>query len=131
MPEKNPCLTCGTCCAHFRVSLVLGRNRLGLGAECSPRTGRANISIFVRKGTNNKHPRCVALQGVIDNQVNCLIYNFRPTACRDFAISGQNNQPNNLCEQTRKSWKLRPLISPASGKTRWPIKRKRRGVLRS
>jgi hypothetical protein len=83
------------------------------------------------KGTNGPQPRCVALQGVVGSQVSCLIYNFRPNTCREFAVSGLNNRPNELCEHARKRWGLRPLTGALSGKPRWRIKRKRRGVLRS
>ena len=132
MIEKNPCLTCGACCAQFRISFYWAETDPAWEQRVPPELVE-QISPFLcaMKGTNNKNPRCVALQGVVGNQVSCLIYNFRPTACREFAISGQDNQPNDLCDTARKSWGLRPLPPAVLGKTRRLTKRKRRGVLRS
>lgn len=132
MPDPNPCLTCGACCASFRVSLYWAETDPVSGVGVPPElVEQVSPFLCAMIGTNSAQPRCVALQGVVGNQVSCLIYNFRPTACREFAISGQNNQSYDLCEQARKNWGLRPLVVPVSGKSHWHIKRKRRGVLRN
>jgi hypothetical protein len=39
---------------------------------------------MVMRGTDQKQPRCVALQGNIGRQVSCSIYDRRPAPCREF-----------------------------------------------
>ncbi|GGF62132.1 YkgJ family cysteine cluster protein [Alteromonas lipolytica] len=80
------CVSCGACCATFRVSFYW--------TEADPFTGgtvpeelTAKISPYIvaMEGTNQPVPRCVALTGKIGQQVSCDIYENRSSTCREFA----------------------------------------------
>ena len=63
MNNPNPCMTCGACCAFFRVSFYW--------TEADDAGGKVSVSLteqispFHRcmRGANQKNPRCVALAG--------------------------------------------------------------------
>lgn len=69
------------------------------------------------KGTNQAHPRCVALQGEIGRQATCTIYEQRPSPCREFGLQWEQDQasfaPGELerCNRARAAWNLPPLVS--------------------
>lgn len=82
-PAASPCLTCGACCASYRVSFYWAEaEALGLPAEL---TEQRDPWWSCMKGTNQAQPRCVALTGTIGAQVACSVYAQRPQACRDLA----------------------------------------------
>lgn len=66
-------------------------------------------------GTNQDHPRCVALQGAVGTLVSCAIYERRPSPCRDFGIEWQDGAvhvpPGELdrCNHARAAYGLPPL----------------------
>ncbi len=79
------CLSCGACCASFRVSFYW--------AEADPFTGgsvpaelteKISPALVAMKGTNQKNTRCVSLEGDIDGPIRCGIYEQRPSTCREF-----------------------------------------------
>jgi len=81
----NPCLDCGACCACYRVSFYWGESSL-LRADGVPEalTEKLDHYRMVMRGTDNKQPRCIALQGDVGQQVGCAIYEQRPSPCREF-----------------------------------------------
>jgi len=106
----NPCLRCGACCAFFRASFYWSEcddaTPGGVPAELTE-----NLPPFRRvfKGTNQNHPRCIALQGEIGKEVACSIYERRASVCRDFTASYSNGQPNEHCDRARFAHGLPPL----------------------
>lgn len=101
---SHPCLSCGACCAYFRVSFYW--------REPVPDSITEDQDSFrrVMKGTNNKHSRrCVSLEGKIGDRVSCDSYDLRPTPCRDFAASYENGEKNIRCDQARAAHGLNPL----------------------
>lgn len=62
MSNLNPCMTCGACCAFFRVSFYWAEADDAGGTI--PARLTEQISPFHRcmSGTNQKNPRCIALQ---------------------------------------------------------------------
>ncbi|GAB4519502.1 MAG: hypothetical protein OHK0046_28470 [Anaerolineae bacterium] len=68
------------------------------------------------KGTDQKQPRCVALAGTIGQDVNCTIYENRPTPCREFAVDWVDGvlvfHPDDLerCTRARAAYGLPPLL---------------------
>ena len=72
-------------------------------------TQKINDFRIVMKGTERNPPRCVALAGVIGENVHCTIYENRSSICRDFEPSWANSQPNIRCDKARLSWGLEPL----------------------
>ncbi|MBF0352396.1 MAG: YkgJ family cysteine cluster protein [SAR324 cluster bacterium] len=116
MMTENPCVTCGACCAFFRVSFYW--------AECDdsewgtvPVDRTEVISPFHRcmKGTHKKPPYCSELKGEIGKLALCQIYEKRPSTCREFGIQWQDGyyvqSPEDLlrCNQARLSWNLPPI----------------------
>ena len=87
----HPCLTCGACCASFRVDFSVHETQEwggdvpdGLVVEVTGGTCRM-------RGTDHSPPRCAALTGKVGRQAACGIYEWRPSPCREF-ISFQNHQ---------------------------------------
>jgi Fe-S-cluster containining protein len=105
----NPCLTCGACCAYFRVSFYWGEvNDVAGGFVPAELTEPVNQHLQCMKGTNRQLPRCIALRGEVGKQVSCAIYEQRPTSCREFNEYEPDGSPNMRC------FKLRGMIPPAT-----------------
>ncbi len=78
----NPCLRCGACCAHFRVSFYWAE----ADANGLPEALTEPLTPWYAcmRGTADPHaPRCVALSGTVGEQVACTVYAQRPGACHD------------------------------------------------
>ena len=110
----NPCLYCSACCALFRVSFYWAETEeLHSGGVPWNLVFKLNDFLVAMKGTDQQKPRCVALEGAIGQQVFCLIYEKRPSPCREFIPSWHNNLSDPRCNQARLTWGLNPL-SPDS-----------------
>ena len=75
----NPCVTCGACCAYFRVSFYWAEARAlpdALIEQVSPWLG-------CMAGTNRPAPHCHCLHGEVGVTVECSIYAERPSPCRE------------------------------------------------
>ncbi|AIX73639.1 YkgJ family cysteine cluster protein [Pantoea sp. PSNIH4] len=107
----NPCVSCGACCAHFRVSFYWAEADDAGGQVPVGLTEPLNLLMRNMRGTNARAPRCVALQGEIGECVSCGIYEQRPTPCREFAMSGENGVENEACDRARAKYGLPPLFS--------------------
>ncbi len=106
----HPCEFCGACCAFFLVSFPSGETDDREGgfvplcmSGCSSETKR-----FMH-GTETGRPRCIALQGVVGTRVSCSIYDKRPTTCRAFNRSWENDTGNTLCDRARSVFGLQPF----------------------
>ena len=116
MTHENPCLTCGACCAFFRVSFYWGETDDNPGGTV-PLELTEDITPFYRamRGTNQKNPRCTALGGKVGESASCSIYNQRPTPCRDFGVhfvDGKllaNSEELERCNHARAHYGLEPL----------------------
>ena len=113
--SENPCVSCGACCAHFRVSFYWGEaDEAPGGIVPSALTERVNSHMSCMKGTQDRPPRCVALSGEVGNQVVCTIYEFRPSPCREFDMYEPDGTVNPRCEKLRASLGLPwPSRAPA------------------
>jgi len=101
-PYINCCERCGACCAFFPVSFPesdLERlcDRRLLTDMSAPLAGARRIMA----GTQLAQPRCAALRGEVGVRVNCTIYANRPSTCRNFRRSWEDNQGNSLCDRAR------------------------------
>jgi Fe-S-cluster containining protein len=104
MDRPHPCLSCGACCSHFRVSFYW--------SEAVPEefTEKLNSHRCFMKGTGSPdRPRCIALEGEVGVRVACGIYASRPTPCRDFEASYENGVENPRCASARTAKGLAPL----------------------
>ena len=100
---SNPCVTCGVCCASFRVDFSImetqaegGKVPDGLAVEVTAHTARM-------RGTDHSPPRCAALYGKTGEKAICGIYEWRPSPCREF----EEGSP--ACEQARRRHGLSAL----------------------
>ena len=104
------CRRCGACCAFFRVSFYWAEAPLhGLPEEfCEPLTPH----LVSMAGTNRAAPRCCALRGEVGDPVTCLVYESRPSPCREVRPGDER------CAKARAGHGLAPL--PAASITRAP-----------
>jgi Fe-S-cluster containining protein len=111
----TPCQRCGACCATYRVTFHCGESDEFDGGTvpaglAEPITG----ALACMRGTAAQPPRCVALHGEIGVAVACAIYEFRPSACRDFAPLAAVGRGDPACDEARRRHGLPPLESPGS-----------------
>jgi Fe-S-cluster containining protein len=112
MPQPHPCLSCGACCATFRVLFYWRETEKSGAAHPVPLELTEDTDDFRKcmKGTNQKNQiQCVALKGRIGKYVGCQIYENRPSTCRAFAASYENGKPNKKCDLARAAHGLKPL----------------------
>ncbi|MGI0152530.1 YkgJ family cysteine cluster protein [Pseudidiomarina sp. WS423] len=110
MSLADACLTCGACCASYRVSFYWGEaTGAPQGHVPSELTESFHPHLLCMQGTNQREPRCIALVGAIGEQVSCSIYPDRPSPCREFAMSIDGSNPH--CDKARAKYGLLPLIS--------------------
>ncbi|CAM4258211.1 YkgJ family cysteine cluster protein [Kerstersia similis] len=110
-PDSNPCLHCGACCSHYRVSFYFGELDGGNGgwvpAELTTPVTPHRVCM---KGTEHAPVRCVALQGTVGEPgISCAIYTQRPSPCRDFSLWEADGSPNPDCQRLRLALGLAPL----------------------
>ena len=106
----SPCETCGACCAFFRVSFpdTETNNVLG-GVVPFDLTLPSNGPERVMKGSETQNTRCIALEGKVASRVKCSIYENRPSTCRKFNLSWENDRGNFLCDRARAFYGLQPF----------------------
>ena len=109
MSEINPCMTCGACCAYFRVSFYWAEADDAGGLVPSALTEPLTPFLRCMSGTNQRQSRCTALSGEIGESVHCTIYHQRPSPCREFAMSGEGGELNEACDRARARYGLPPL----------------------
>jgi uncharacterized protein len=97
------CISCGACCASFRVDFSAyemqdmgGSVPMGLASAITSHTWRM-------RGTDHVPTRCAALTGKIGEQVACAIYEWRPSPCREFS------ENCDACDRARLRHQLPPL----------------------
>ncbi|HEO70038.1 MAG TPA: YkgJ family cysteine cluster protein [Candidatus Hydrogenedentes bacterium] len=109
-PQRNPCLSCGACCAFYRCTFHWSEAD-DVAPEGIPVEMTVDMTVFRRamKGTNQERPRCVALDGEIGHSVACAIYERRSSTCRDFPASYAYGERNVRCDKARLAHGLPPL----------------------
>lgn len=98
------CISCGACCASFRVSFYWAET------DAHP-DGRVPVQLTIpitphhvaMRGTELGNGRCVALSGEIGHHVGCTIYPQRATPCREFEAGEER------CNQVRQRMGLPPI----------------------
>lgn len=111
MPTIHPCLRCGACCAHFRVSFHW-READDATPEGVPVALTTDRSTLLRDmaGTTATPPRCAALSGRVGHEVACSIYTHRPSPCRNLAPSFENGDPTRPSEQCDRARTVHGLV---------------------
>ena len=110
MDEFNPCLDCGICCTHFRISFYWAEADDAPGGFVpAEMTEKLNHTLRCMKGSNQVPRRCSALTGEVGRGVSCSIYENRPTPCREFPVYFEDGTPNPKCDELRATIGLPPL----------------------
>ncbi|MDQ8024230.1 MAG: YkgJ family cysteine cluster protein [Moraxellaceae bacterium] len=108
---QNPCISCGACCARFRVSFYWGEaDDAPGGIVPAALTEQLTPLRRAMRGTNPPQ-RCVALQGELGQCVGCSIYEQRPTPCREFEMWEPDGSVNPRCNEARAGIGLPPLAA--------------------
>lgn len=102
---SSTCMTCGACCAAFRVDFAVyeldtmgGGVPAGLAVEVTGTTCRM-------RGTDHVPIRCAALTGKVGERAACGIYEWRPNPCRELEMGSHG------CEKARVRHGLPPLAN--------------------
>lgn len=113
----HPCLSCGACCAYFRVAFHWSEAEPSLdGVVPAELTETLDPHRLVMRGTQASRPRCVALQGTVGTAAHCGIYERRPSVCREVEPSWEFGRPSVQCDKARLGHGL-PLLTPEH----WPL----------
>ncbi|OLU34337.1 zinc/iron-chelating domain-containing protein [Pseudomonas sp. PA15(2017)] len=112
MSENNPCLTCGACCAYFRVSFFWGECQSAGGSVPDEQVIQISPHLVAMRGTETKPARCNALLGDVGQGTRCTQYAQRSSTCRDFEASWANGEHNPRCDDAREAYGLPPLTPP-------------------
>ena len=108
----HPCLSCGACCATFRVSLHWSEAEPALGGRVpSDLTEPVRLHELAMRGTSQASPRCVALDADIGQRSRCTIHARRPAACAAVAASWESGAPSAQCDRARRAHGL-PALAP-------------------
>ena len=107
---SHPCLTCGACCAFFRVSFHWSEAEPALD-------GRVPIELTeplraherVMRGTSQAQPRCIALDADIGRYSRCSIHPVRPSACAAVPASLEFGARSAQCDKARIAHGLHAL----------------------
>lgn len=105
----HPCLTCGACCAAFRVSFYWAESRAGGGTVPDELVDQVSPFLGAMAGTNQATPRCAALEGTVGEAVRCGIYADRPSPCHEVKASWEDGTPDDRCDRARARHGLAPL----------------------
>lgn len=97
MSDSNPCLSCGACCAHFRVSFFWGECQSAGGLMPDDQVVLITPQRVAMRGTDSKPARCNALMGDVGQGVRCTLYKERSSTCREFEASWVNGEHNPQC----------------------------------
>lgn len=100
LTAQDTCLSCGACCAFFRVSFYWAEGEQMPEDYVEP----INAIYSCMKGTNQSQARCIALQGEIGVQVSCGMYEARSSGCREVMMA------DDQCNKARAGYGMIPLI---------------------
>ncbi len=106
----HPCLTCGACCAHFRIAFHWAETDPAQGGTVPAElTEKLDPHRVVMRGTHAPPMRCVALVGEIGKAAHCGIHPIKPSVCREVEPSWEFGRPSPQCDKGRLAHGLRPL----------------------
>lgn len=106
----HPCLSCGACCAHFRVSFHWSEAEPSLGGSVPVElTEPLRNHERVMRGSNQASPRCVALDADIGRYSRCTIHARRPSTCALVVPSWESGAASPQCDKARAAHGLATL----------------------
>lgn len=108
------CQSCGACCGVFRVSFYHGEvDDLPGGWVPAGLVEAITPHLACMRGTAAAPIRCIALRGAIGESVSCVIYEMRPSPCREFAPLAAVGSGDEACNDARRRHGLPPLTPVA------------------
>ncbi|MFC0676369.1 YkgJ family cysteine cluster protein [Lysobacter korlensis] len=106
----HPCLSCGACCAAYRVVLHWSETDPSLELHTPAElTEPLDPHRVVMRGTYSAPVRCQALRGVVGRDAHCGIYAQRPSPCRDLQPAWLHGEASPQCDRARQAHGLAPL----------------------
>ncbi len=109
---RHPCMTCGACCAHYRVSMHWMETDAAGGVVPHALTEAFGPHQAVMRGTWEAQPRCIALDADIGRHSRCSIHPVRPQPCRDVQASWEHGAASPQCDKARSAHGL-PVLTAA------------------
>jgi Fe-S-cluster containining protein len=103
-------LSCGACCAHYRVAFHWSETD-ACSADGTPAalTETLDPHRVAMRGTYAGAIRCIALQGEVGRDAHCTIYAHRPSPCRELQAAWEYGEPSPQCDKARAAHGLAPL----------------------
>ncbi|MCB9665432.1 MAG: YkgJ family cysteine cluster protein [Alphaproteobacteria bacterium] len=117
----HPCLSCGACCAAYRVSFYWAESRAGGGSVPDGLVEQVGPWRAAMQGTSQAAPRCAALLGTVGESVRCSIYEDRPSPCHELKASWEDGLPDDKCDRARQRHGLAPLTQQDWGRPEGPV----------
>ena len=112
MPVEHPCLTCGACCAFFRVSFHWSEADAALGGAVPfELTEPLRTHERAMRSTSQAQPRCIALDADIGRHSRCTIHDRRPSVCALVPASWEFGAASAQCDKARLAHGL-PVLVP-------------------
>lgn len=109
-PMAHPCLSCGACCAFFRVAFHWSETDLFPGGVTPSRlTETLDPHRLVMRGTQASAPYCAALNGTVGESAHCEIYAQRPSPCHELKPAWESGLASPQCDRARHAHGLLPL----------------------
>lgn len=106
----HPCLSCGACCAAFRVAFHWSEADPELGGKVPIELTEAlRLHERTMRGTSQTQPRCIALDAEIGRRSRCTIHPRRPSVCADVPASLVDGQRSAQCDKARLAHGLHAL----------------------
>src|SRR5690242_7732 len=108
----HPCLSCGACCAAFRVSLHWSEADPALGGRVPVElTEPVRTHELAMRGTSRANPRCIALDADIGRSSRCTIHARRPSTCRAVVPAWESGAASEQCDRARRMHGLPALAA--------------------
>ena len=108
--SSHPCLSCGACCAAFRVAFHWSEADPAAGGITPPQLAAPlDPHRVAMRGTFNAPIRCTALCGEVGRDAHCGIYAQRPSPCRELQPAWERGAPSPQCDRARIAHGLAPL----------------------
>lgn len=112
---SHPCLSCGACCATYRVGFHWSEAAPELGGQVPVElTETLDAHRLVMRGTWAAAPRCIALDAEIGVRACCSIHPRRPSVCREVPASLEDGvgPRSSQCDRARIGHGL-PILTGA------------------
>jgi len=104
-------MTCGACCAHYRVSMHWMETDAAGGLVPHAMTEPFGPHQVVMRGSWEAQPRCAALDAEIGTYSRCSIHAVRPQPCRDVQASWESGDASPQCDRARAAHGLAALTA--------------------